>query len=70
MQKLKRASVAVKWRKSVLLVEANELYSRKAQDKPSSNQFDKFVSEGLASGLSLKRDYFGDRGTLLEITNI
>ena len=46
-RKQKRASVAVKWRNSVLRVGASELFSWKAQKRVSSFKFDWFVSEGL-----------------------
>ena len=55
---LKRASVAVNWRKSVPRVEANGFCSWKAQKKASSYQFGKFLFEGLMNGLSLKRNHF------------
>ena len=47
---LKRASVAVNWRKSVPRVEANGFCSWKVQKKASSYQFGKFLFEGLMNG--------------------
>ena len=73
LRKLKRASVAVTWRKVMPRVETNEFCSWKVQKKASSSQFDRYLFEGLTNVLSLKRDHFikfEARETLLEITNI
>ena len=58
LRKLKRASVAVTWRKVMPRVETNELCSWKVQKKASSSQFDRYLFEGLTNVWSLKRDHF------------